>query len=880
MKDEMPSHSSKRWVRLIVSCMVMSWVAVVGARDDDMVELAQKPAVEPSPSWAAKVDAEPAAPKNAQLEYLLIDRQLRVEATGSSLYSHFVMHLGNQSAVDSESHVQMTYRPSDQRITLHRLQLRRGDQTIDQLKRARISTLRRELDLEQGIIDGVLTTSIVLEDVRVGDILEYSYTLATGEDGLGTPFAETFTTQWSDPVRHSYLRVLHPSARKIAVRNTNESGQPVDRIDGAWREQIWQWRGLTSIPREGERPGWYIHYPYIQLSEAPSWQAVAHWAQRLQPPVPLSAELRSLVAQLKAPGATKAEQIINALRFVQDEIRYTGIEIGPGAYRAQPPDAVLKRRFGDCKEKSYLLVTLLKAFDVDARPALVNTYRDQGTRQVLPTAAAFNHMIVRVEHDGKVYWLDPTDSLQGGTLSTVQQAHFGVGLVVDDKGELETMPPAVLHAPEEVITEKFDLTAGVFETAKMSVESVYLGSEADRMRRYFAESSQEEITRQYLNFYKEKHPNISVSAPYNVADDRQANRLVVTESYALAPAFVKGNSGDRHFLETTAHVVQTAARAPKTIVRTSPLQLNHPTHVRYKAVFLVPERWSIEPLDKTIAGPGFTYKSTVRYQRNTVTSEYMFRTLADNIPAADVPEHARKLEAVRDDAYYYLSHAAPGAPAATSEPAPFKFNVPMLIAVIGGVVGGALMIRWMHRYENSRFPKPASADAPQGLSGWMILPVLTTIITPITLAYALFAWRVGFDANVWANLGSEQDPVVAHWGKIGLFVFVLSGYTLLLASTYLNYQLFTKQRAFPSCFIALLWFGMLWGLVTQGSLSALGLDEGSNRMRIAELVRDFLGSVLWTAYMLKSERVRATFVRTRAIAQPAPNFEQPLSAET
>lgn len=136
-----------------------------------MVELAGSPPVAAPPNWVTLVNAEPADAKSTQLEYLLIDRQLRVEEKGSLHYVRFVMHLGNQSAVDGESHVQIDYRPTTERIILHRLTLRRGNQNIDQLQRARISTLRRELDLEQGIIDGELTTSIVLEDVRVGDIV-------------------------------------------------------------------------------------------------------------------------------------------------------------------------------------------------------------------------------------------------------------------------------------------------------------------------------------------------------------------------------------------------------------------------------------------------------------------------------------------------------------------------------------------------------------------------------------------------------------------------------------------------------------------------------------------------------------------------------------
>lgn len=854
---------------VLYTCVLLGALASGTPSAEDLVQLAQKPAVAAAPRWVTRVEAEPADPDNSQLHYLLIDRQLRVEDRGSSSYSRFVLHLGNQSAVDDESHVQITYRPATERITLHTLTLRRGDQSIDLLQRARISTLRRELDLEKGIIDGDLTTSIVLEDVRVGDVLEYSYTRAIGEDGLGTAFSDSFTTQWSVPAAHSYLRVLHPVARNIAVKNTNASEQPVVRVDGAWRELVWEWRALSSLPQEESRPGWYVHYPYIQLSESPNWQAVARWAQRLYPQVPLTPELRSLVEELRAPDGTQAESIVRALRFVQDEIRYTGIEIGPGGYRPQPPAVVLKRRYGDCKEKSYLLVTLLEALGVDARPALVSTYRGQASRDMLPSAAVFNHMIVRVAHAGQVYWLDPTRTLQGGTLDSIQQAHFGAALVIDAAGRFETLPPAVLDAPNEVIIERFDLQDGVFEKARMTVETTYLGTQADRMRNYFAANHPAEVARQYLNFYKDQFPNIGVDAPVTIEDDRQGNKIVVTEHYALDPAFTKDDKEQQHYFELNAHLVRSAARAPKTIVRTAPLQQDHPTHVRYQAVVHLPEPWSVNELDENITTPGFAYTSSVRYRRDTITADYSFKTLTDDIPAAAVPEHARKLEAVREDVFYYLTYAGDAAAAG-----PFKLSMAMLMAVLGGVIGGALLIRWLHRYENPRFPGPPTANAPVGLRGWMILPAIGVIITPFVIGYVLYAWRGNFDAAVWTNVGNGQDPVLAHWGKIGLFVMLLLGYALLLLSAFVNYLMFARRRAFPAGYIAILWIGALWGALSQASITALGLDDNYMNSRV---MHDFLAAALWSAYMVKSDRVRATFVRTRRAPAPITQVEPPVA---
>src|SRR5687767_6299967 len=136
MRDGISARPGARVVRLLAMCASVLWTVLAGGQAwaDDASTLAEKPAVAAPPSWSTRIDPVPVDPKNTQLDYLLIDRQLRIENEGSSLYSRFVMHLGSQAAVDDESHIQITYRPGTDRVVLHSLALRRGGQTIDQLQ--------------------------------------------------------------------------------------------------------------------------------------------------------------------------------------------------------------------------------------------------------------------------------------------------------------------------------------------------------------------------------------------------------------------------------------------------------------------------------------------------------------------------------------------------------------------------------------------------------------------------------------------------------------------------------------------------------------------------------------------------------------------------
>jgi hypothetical protein len=299
---------------------------------------------------------------------------------------------------------------------------------------------------------------------------------------------------------------------------------------------------------------------------------------------------------------------------------------------------------------------------------------------------------------------------------------------------------------------------------------------------------------------------------------------------------------------------------PKTLVRTTPLQLDHPTHIRYKAVVLLPEPWSVEELSQNITTPAFTYRSSVRYKQDTVTTEYEFKTLVNDIPAADVAEHARKLEAVRDDAYYYLSYT----PATAAADVPFKLSMTMMFAVIGGVLVGGLMIRWLWRYEDPRFPKPASTGAPEGIGGWLLLPAFGLLVSTGVLLFVIFTLHDYFDASSWTALGAGQDPVLAHWGKIGMFFVLLLGYAILLLTVFLIYLLFTRRRGFVPGYIVMLWVGLTWEALVELSMHALGLEETTPAKLAGIVVRNLIGSAIWTAYMMQSERVRATFVRTRS----------------
>ncbi len=70
------------------------------------------------------------------------------------------------------------------------------------------------------------------------------------------------------------------------------------------------------------------------------------------------------------------------------------IEIGVGGYQPHPAADVFKNKYGDCKDKATLLITMLGHIGLRGYPALVGTRGDIEADPKTPTLATFDHMIV------------------------------------------------------------------------------------------------------------------------------------------------------------------------------------------------------------------------------------------------------------------------------------------------------------------------------------------------------------------------------------------------------------------------------------------------------------------------------------------------------
>jgi transglutaminase-like putative cysteine protease len=599
--------------------------------------------VRPAPAWAEVLHPDLHAPRRvvrSGIDGLLEDHQVRVTGANVDEYFRRVRKVLTTAGVQNASELSIDFDPSYERLVLHDVVVIRAGKRIDQLDRDGVRIIEKETESQDRIYDGQLTALLFLKDVRAGDVIDYSWSLAGSNPLLGGRYADEFDFSATVPTRYMRHRVIWPASRPLHISKPAKVEH-----HGSSDIYVWERRDVRATDVEDSTPEWYDAFETVQVTEYGSWNEVAHWANDL---FRINAASRSAIEtlgnEIRAGHPDREGQVIAAIRFVQDDIRYLGIEMGRGSHEPRQPAVVLEQRYGDCKDKALLLASLLRELGVAAWPALVNTKLRQRLDDYLPSPFLFDHVITEVADGGKVYWIDGTLSDQGGALSTIDTPSDERALIV--RPDSNGLAPIVIHTHGTVeVDEVISLAANAPDKKNPShlldVTSTYSGRSADEMRSKLASESLADVTKEHLNRYAADHPRIEALGAPSIEDNRLRNVIVLREHYTIRDLWRKG------LWTYYPRAIEKHLDRPESLVRATPLAVEFPLDVTERLTIRGGASPQIDEHDVVINSPALHYEQHVSSGHDLIVTTTL-RSTRDALPVGIVPDHLAALNEMRD----------------------------------------------------------------------------------------------------------------------------------------------------------------------------------------------------------------------------------------
>jgi hypothetical protein len=226
------------------------------------------------------------------------------------------------------------------------------------------------------------------------------------------------------------------------------------------------------------------------------WRALGQWTSDLEAHRPdPTPEIAAKTQELTAGTSDFFLKLTNITAYIQKNIRYFVVERGIGGYQAHFAADIYRNRYGDCKDKTTLLISMLQAAGIRAYYMPVDSHRGV----VDPDAPSYygDHMITAIEipadvkdarlravvaaKDGKRYLIfDPTDERTPvGNLPSELQGGYGL-LAAGASSQVIALPVLDPAANGTSAAGKFTLTAD--GTLAGSIDSLHTGPEGADFR--------------------------------------------------------------------------------------------------------------------------------------------------------------------------------------------------------------------------------------------------------------------------------------------------------------------------------------------------------------------------------------------------------------
>lgn len=824
---------------------------------------AQQISVDNSPSWLFGLRPDlkktPASRDINNGYYMeLIDKQTNVPA--KTEYTHFIRHIVNETGVQNASEISVEFIPDYQHVIFHKISLIREGKIVSTLKVTDIKVVQEETESANFQYNGIKRAFVVLKDVRSNDRIDVAYSLVGFNPVFKGKFSDEFYFYSDVAVTNYFQTIITTKDHPLNFRYFNESPAPRKFHHEDTLMYFWQDPPLKVPETNNSTPSWYNRYNSVSVTEYKNWKEVSDWGltlfQKYQ--VPLNPDLKNQVARfLKESNGDKTLFTELATRFVQDQIRYLGLETGIYTHQPHDPGQVCSQRFGDCKDKAFLLAIMLREAKINAYVALTSTNLTSSLIKQDASPHKFNHAIVAIDNGNGYQFIDATISYQRGSLKDLYIPNYGYALVLRSETiDMVAIPPGKSKKTE--VKEKLFVRYKEAGPSILEVETNYDGAAADYNREIFAGTSIADLQKNFLRYYGKYYDSIELEKEIVIQDDPVKNRLHLSETYRL-PALWKIKDNGKESLEAISHVLLEYFPNPGSSYKQGPLSLSFPQNVHYTLELHLPDTWAFPMDDYHISNDSYQFDFSVVHKDSVIILDYQLSTFKDHISEDRVTAYMEDYKHILDRFDYILTRNGQTditTPSSSTQPVVHGINATGLIVWMVLLVSLFFTFRYCNRLsvETHYLPKRG-----QAIGGWLVVLGIVLALSIILQGKELFSYNF-FSLADW--YGKER----LGGTNLQLLIVIEEVFNIILTSAYaaLFYWFLKKRDIFPRAFITVIILKMCLIVLLTFFYTVIPYPQNSGdftKEMIMQFIRSAISGAIWITYVIRSERVKNTFIK-------------------
>jgi hypothetical protein len=488
------------------------------------------------------------------------------------------------------------------------------------------------------IYDDSKTIGFSLPGIEDDCVIDYTFQLITRPLVMPGHFWQYWGFSDLHPVSVSRLTLHVPSHRPIRyqVYNSQTFKPRISEKNGIKTYQ-WEMKNIPPIPTEPAMPPLREVKVWMEATSLSSWQEISQWIWKLKKPQAVADRaIRETVSKLISGKKTDEEKARAIYDWVANRVRYVGLEFGLSAFRPYPASEVHARLYGDCKDKTTLLITMLEIAGIKAHPVLLYSQERRPTRTLLPTLSAFDHCIALAEVDGKQVWLDATaETVAYGDIPEGDRGADAF-IVREGSGEFQTIPH---FTPEENGSDGENIVHLHADGSAVIESKITLRGGAGQQMRAYSRSLTPDQRKTLMQGLAQLLSVGSTVQSYQIPDGTDKNGAFTLQLKVTAPNFAR-RSGNLLLVPANVGLTENSSRNPFiSETRTWPIVIERPNLDRSKTVIHLPEGYSLEgsPEDVSLSNRLFDFKRSILPTEDTssLTIHWSSATRHGRIPPSE-----------------------------------------------------------------------------------------------------------------------------------------------------------------------------------------------------------------------------------------------------